>query len=243
MGINTGAFIAPLITGWLAQSEGFRGMLASAGLRARHAPGTGASARRRWACSAAWSSTARREALSPDGLRPVRPSDPVAAARVDRQVRLVGLGHAGRVLVLGGVLVASGSVALDPEAISRNFKWVLIGVTVAFFAWLFLSARVDPRGAQAAGGDHRALRGRGGVLDGLRAGRLHAQPVRRAEHRTTRPRATRFPASWYQSLPPLFIILFAPVFAVIWLRLGDAESVEPRQVRDRARLCSASASP
>ena len=51
MGINTGAFIAPLIAGWLAQSEGFRGMLTSVGLTPE-SPGTGGSAPRRWACSA-----------------------------------------------------------------------------------------------------------------------------------------------------------------------------------------------
>ena len=36
-----------------------------------------------------------------------------------------------------------------------------------------------------------------------------------------------FPASWYQSLPPLFIILFAPVFAVLWLRLGRRNPSSP----------------
>jgi POT family proton-dependent oligopeptide transporter len=33
MGINTGAFIAPIITGWLAQSEGFKHILTSIGVR------------------------------------------------------------------------------------------------------------------------------------------------------------------------------------------------------------------
>ena len=32
IGINTGAFIAPLVTGWLAQSASFRGVLAHAGI-------------------------------------------------------------------------------------------------------------------------------------------------------------------------------------------------------------------
>ena len=76
--------------------------------------------------------------LSPALLRPVRPSDPVAAARVDRQVRLVGLVTAG-VLVVAIALVASGVVSPDVDAIASNFKWVLLGITVAFFAWLFLS--------------------------------------------------------------------------------------------------------
>jgi proton-dependent oligopeptide transporter, POT family len=37
----------------------------------------------------------------------------------------------------------------------------------------------------------------------------------------------RFPPSWYQSLPPLFIILFAPVFAALWLRLGRRNPSSP----------------
>jgi POT family proton-dependent oligopeptide transporter len=32
-----------------------------------------------------------------------------------------------------------------------------------------------------------------------------------------------FPASWFQSVPPIFVILLAPVFAWIWVRLGPRE--------------------
>jgi len=37
----------------------------------------------------------------------------------------------------------------------------------------------------------------------------------------------RFPASWYQSLPPLFIIIFAPIFATVWVRLGSRNPSSP----------------
>ena len=36
-----------------------------------------------------------------------------------------------------------------------------------------------------------------------------------------------FPSSWYQSLNPLFIIILAPVFAWLWVRLGRRRPVEP----------------
>jgi proton-dependent oligopeptide transporter, POT family len=36
-----------------------------------------------------------------------------------------------------------------------------------------------------------------------------------------------FPATWYQALPPLFVILFAPVFAALWLRLGHRNPSSP----------------
>jgi POT family proton-dependent oligopeptide transporter len=36
-----------------------------------------------------------------------------------------------------------------------------------------------------------------------------------------------FPASWYQALTPMFIILFAPVFAALWVRLGHRDPSSP----------------
>ncbi len=36
-----------------------------------------------------------------------------------------------------------------------------------------------------------------------------------------------FPSSWYQSVEPLFIIIFSPVFAWLWIRLGRMEPSSP----------------
>jgi POT family proton-dependent oligopeptide transporter len=36
-----------------------------------------------------------------------------------------------------------------------------------------------------------------------------------------------FPSSWFQSVQPLFIILGAPLFAALWLRLGPREPSSP----------------
>jgi len=36
-----------------------------------------------------------------------------------------------------------------------------------------------------------------------------------------------FPSSWFQSVPPIFVILLAPVFAWLWLRLGPREPSVP----------------
>jgi POT family proton-dependent oligopeptide transporter len=36
-----------------------------------------------------------------------------------------------------------------------------------------------------------------------------------------------FPASWFQSVPPIFVILLAPAFAWLWLRLGPREPSVP----------------
>jgi POT family proton-dependent oligopeptide transporter len=163
--------------------------------------------------------------LSPDGLHPVRPSDPVAAAKVDRQVRLVGVISVLVVLAVAA-LVLTGVLSFDPEAVSRNFKWVLIAVTVAFFAWLFLSrgwTREERKSLvviavlfTAATVFWMAYEQAGSTLN-LFADRNTNNSIF----------GYGFPPSWYQSLPPLFIILFAPIFAALWLRLGRRNPSSP----------------
>jgi POT family proton-dependent oligopeptide transporter len=225
MGINTGALIAPIITGWLAQGDTFKGLLSSAGIGA-HASwhwGFGAAAVGMFCGLVQYLFGGKH--LSADGLRPVRPSDPMAAAKVDRQVRLAGLGTLG-VLVVGGALVATGAVSLDPEAISRNFQWVLFGITAAFFAWLFL-----------AGEWTREERKRLLVISVLfiaatvfwmayeQAGSTLNLFAERSTHNSVLGHG--YPASWYQSLPPLYVILFAPAFAALWVWLGIRNPSSP----------------
>ena len=36
-----------------------------------------------------------------------------------------------------------------------------------------------------------------------------------------------FPSSWFQSVPPIFVILLAPMFAWLWIRLGSREPSVP----------------
>jgi proton-dependent oligopeptide transporter, POT family len=36
-----------------------------------------------------------------------------------------------------------------------------------------------------------------------------------------------FPASWFQSVPPVFVIMLAPTFAWLWVRLGSREPSSP----------------
>jgi POT family proton-dependent oligopeptide transporter len=36
-----------------------------------------------------------------------------------------------------------------------------------------------------------------------------------------------YPSSWFQSVEPLFIIIFAPIFAFMWIRLGPREPSSP----------------
>ena len=225
MGINTGALIAPIITGWLAQSDAFKRILESAGMRPETSWhwGFGAAAVGMFLGLVQYVLGGKH--LSPDGLYPVRPTDPVAAARVERQIRLVGVVTLILVLVVGA-LALTGAVAIDAEVISRNFGWVLIAVTVGFFVWLFLLGRWTREERKslvviavlflAATVFWMAYEQAGSTLN------LFAE--RSVDNRLL---GHGFPGSWYQSLPPLFIITFAPVFAAIWVRLGHKNPSSP----------------
>jgi POT family proton-dependent oligopeptide transporter len=135
----------------------------------------------------------------------------------------------GLVLIVALVLAAwalLGAVAIDPEVISRNFGWVLIAVTVGFFAWLFVLGKWSREERKsliviavlflAATVFWMAYEQAGSTLN------LFAQ--RSVDNRLL---GHSFPASWYQSLPPLFIITFAPIFAAIWIRLGRRNPSSP----------------
>ncbi|HEY7187436.1 MAG TPA: peptide MFS transporter [Vicinamibacterales bacterium] len=39
-----------------------------------------------------------------------------------------------------------------------------------------------------------------------------------------------FPSSWFQSVPAIFVIIFAPIFAWLWLRLGPREPSVPAKL-------------
>lgn len=225
IGINTGAFIAPLVTGWLAQSEAFRGILANLGFQPESAWHWGFGAAAVGMFLGLVQYTLGGKYLAPAGLHPVRPEDAAAAARANRQARLIVLGVVA-LLALGAALVASGALTLDPEAISRNFKWALLGVTVVFFAWLFLVAKWSP-------GERKRL-----VLITVlfvassifwmayeQAGSTLNLFAERSADNTVFGQA--FPASWYQALTPFFIITLAPAFAVLWVRLGRRDPSSP----------------
>ena len=45
-----------------------------------------------------------------------------------------------------------------------------------------------------------------------------------------------FPSSWFQTVQAIFVIVLAPVFAWLWIRLGKARAVHAGEVRDRSLL-------
>ena len=223
MGINTGAFIAPLVCGWFAQSEQFRGILAGMGM----APGSS------WHWGFAMAAVgmffglvqylAGWKYLGEAGMYPVKPESPESYARQRRQLTMWLA-----VVAVGVALLAAGAATgmVTAEGIANGLGVVLLLTTVAFFVWMFTVAKWT-----------REERNRLMVVLVLFLAASVFWSVFEQAGSTLNlfaDRATRtvalgydFPPSWFQSLNSLFLILLAPVFAWIWIKLGKRDPTSP----------------
>jgi proton-dependent oligopeptide transporter, POT family len=203
MGINTGAFVAPFVCGYLGQRVGWHVGFAAAGVGmvlglVQYALG--------------------RRHLGEAGLKPADPGSPEAFARQKRQaVRwMIGVGTA---LVLVGFGAYSGMIPVTVTQIADAAGYLLLVLSVGFFAWVFL-----------AGGWTQTERNHLIVIGVLFLGYALFSSVFEQAGSTLNLFADRntrnsvfgwnYPSSWFQAANPLFVITFAPMFAWLWVRLG-----------------------
>jgi len=210
MGINLGAFLAPLVCGYAGQRVnwhlGFA--VAAAGmvlglvqyvLGGKH--------------------------LGAAGLRPAMMPDAAAAGRQRTWLRRGLWGTAGLVAALV-VLDAGGVVEITVQRLSNALGVMLLAAVAAFFLWAFTGRGWRPQEKKrlaavvvlfTASALFWCMFEQAGSTLNLFAERSTDKSVLGFE----------FPASWLQSLNALFIIAMAPVFAWLWLRLGDREPSSP----------------
>ena len=144
-------------------------------------------------------------------MHPVAPESPEAGARLRQRATLV-IGGGLLLLVLLGVGIATGALPVTAEQVTGAYSYLLFGVTIAFFGWLFLG------GNWTTNERHRLyLIGVFFVAAALfwsvfeQAGSTLNLFADRNTNNVLFGRP--FPSSWYQSLNALFIIIFAPMFA------------------------------
>lgn len=203
MGINLGAFIAPLACSYLGEKVNWHYGFGLAGIGMtlgvvqyvmgwKHLTGTGLPPK---------NNTAARRQLA------------IAAAVV-------------AVLILAGAsLVSSGWVSVTAHEVSRAFGIMLAAITIGMFGWLFLSGGWTPVERL------RLFAVFAFFLASALFWTLFEQAGSTlnlfAERNTDRSLFGGFPAGWFQAEEPLFIILLAPVFAWLWVRLGKRDPSTP----------------
>ena len=208
-GINIGAFSAPLITGWLAQSDQFKTMLQGWGLDPAHSW--------HWGFAAAgvgmtiglivYVVTGKR--LAHVGLPPVntgpRPWGKLA-------------------LVLAGSVALFALVRLSDT--NERFEWMRYGyvvLPVLLIVWFGFRASFDAKRIAAvlifslAALIFWAVFEQAGSTIALFGDQLTRTEIF----------GYAFPSAWFQSVNSLFVMMLAPMFAVLWIKLGDRQPSSP----------------
>ncbi len=226
MGINIGAFFGPILCGFFAQSETFRGFLADQGIDPRlcwhFAFGvvTVGMAGGLVQYLIGW----RR--LGDAGIAPTIPTDPARAAR-DRTVLGTIVGGLAAIVALFVVLSAL-DVDVSKELIGNVFGVGLLIAAVGLFIGLLKSAR-DPQ-----------ERSRIVAILSLFVGAIAFFAAFEQASSTLSLYAERFvrrdwlgvsvPASYWQSANSVYVILLAPVAAWVWVALAR-RGREPMDVK------------
>jgi POT family proton-dependent oligopeptide transporter len=209
MGINTGAFVAPLVCGYLGQRVSWHIGFAAAGVGMvvgliQYSLG--------------------RKYLGSAGLHPADPGSVEGLAEQKRQAaRWLGLGMTAFVLV--GIGIYTGVLPITATQIADAAGYVLLALSVGFFGWVFLSG-----GWTRVERNHLILIGVLFVGYALFASSFEqgGSTLNLFADRNTNNSifGWSFPSSWFQSVNALFVIVFAPMFAWIWIRMA-ARGKEP----------------
>jgi len=210
MGINLGAFIAPLICGYLGQEVNWHLGFAAAGIgmvvgTVQYALGG--------------------KYLGSAGEHPAPVASPEEGQRLWRTAYLVGglFLLAAAVIGIGGY---TGAVPVTPKQVSDGAGYFLLLLIAAFFGWLFLNSSWTPE-------ERKRLYA---ITLFFLAAALFWSLFEQAGSTLTlfAERDTRtsivgwsFPSSWFQSMNSFFVWAFAPVFAWLWIALGSREPSTP----------------
>jgi POT family proton-dependent oligopeptide transporter len=223
MGINLGAFLSPLVVGWLAQSAGFKEILQSMGFNPANSWHWGFGVGSCGMLLGLIQYVVGWKYLGTAGVHPsVRPNTP-EGAKVRRQF---WLGAAAIVAVVAAVALAVRQGLLSVDQVTNSFSVLYALVVVAFFVALFTLGQWT-----------REERKRLIVIVVLFAGAAifwaafeqAASTLNLFAQQNTKNEVVgkAFPASWFQAVNALMIIALAPVAAWVWIKLGRRDPSSP----------------
>ena len=224
MGINIGASVSPFVCGYLAgrgvATDSFRQFLASHDIDPNMAWHFAFAAAAVGMIAGVIQFIGGRRSLGGAGEHPTIPEDPKRAAR-DRTV----LGAIVATLVILGVLIAT--VGPTRDTITNVMGIGLVLGSIALFYGLYSSARDarEKRGILAMIPLYLGAIGFFGIFEQA------PTTLNLFADQLTRPElfGMNIPPAFYQSVNGVFIVLLAPLFAFIWLRLARAKK-EPTSV-------------
>jgi POT family proton-dependent oligopeptide transporter len=218
MGINLGAFLSPIVVGFLAQHPSFRNFLASLGVDPNSAWHWGFGAAGVGMTFGLIQYLVGRARLSHVGEKPEPKlaQAPGASSGFD----LVTLGLA----ILGGAI--GGGIGYgfgDAGFISALFPMV-----VGFFAGYLLGTTRLLTGDELRRVLVIFILFVFSILFWMTYEQAGSSLTLFADRLTqTTVFGWQYPSSWFQSVPAIFVIIFAPIFAALWQKLGARQPSSP----------------
>ena len=163
--------------------------------------------------------------LGEAGLHPV-PVDDHTKDR--RQKKLAGLIGVTFLLALAAVVVlgSQGIIPLTAEVISNGLAVVLVLISIAVFSWMILGKGWSTIERKRAGAMLVLFIGSAVFWGAYEQAGSSLNLF--ADVNTNRyVFGYEFPAGWFQWVQPLFVLILAPIFAWLWIRLGKHEPSSP----------------
>ncbi len=209
MGINIGAF-SPLLVSWIGEDINWRLAFATSGVGM---------------VLGLIQYLATGKHLGEAGLHPSKSEDPAKDRGQKRAAAWIG---ALAVLALGTVIMASsrGWIVLTAESVSNGLGLLLLLVSAVVFAWMIFGKGWSPQERKRAAA----------ILVLFIASALFWGAYEQAgsslnlfaDRNTNRYLfGKEFPAGWFQWVQPLFVLILAPMFAWLWMKLGKREPSSP----------------
>jgi POT family proton-dependent oligopeptide transporter len=199
MGINSGALIAPIITGYLGERVGWHWGFGAAGVGML----VGLLTFRSRAAST----------LGPFG------ATPGGTIEDQRRARTITLGTVA-VIAVAVVLAAVGAFDINAVAIATMMKNIILTVALIGFAYLFFFAGLT--GQEKKGIVVILVLF---IFSVVFWSAFEQAPTSlnlfARDFTDRRVFGWEMPASWFQSVESFFVILFAPMLAALWMRLGS----------------------
>ncbi len=205
MGINVGALLGPFVCGTLGQSEnfGWHWGFGTAGVGML------------FGLMQFWMT---RKYLGTAGLEPSSSGDAARDTAMRRKGWIAIAVFLG-VLALFVALAMAGTIELDPVRLALRTTYIIVGLSVAYFAWIFIFGGLDT-----------AEKKRMVVIVALFIGTAMFWSGFEQSGSSFNIFADRYTllelgpvtllSTWFQSINPIFIIIFAPMFAWLWVALA-----------------------
>jgi POT family proton-dependent oligopeptide transporter len=203
MGINIGALLAPLVTGFLGEKVGWHYGFGAAGLGM-------IIGLIQYRITSRW--------LGSLGLETNRHPDPAVQARHELRIKL-GLGAFLGVVLLLLVLGVTGVLQINPITLSERMGQVIATLAVLYFLYLFtLAGLTSPEKKRVA--VILVLF----IFATIFWGAFEQAPTSlnlfAADFTDRTILGWEMPTSWLQSANSFYVIVFSPVFAALWVALA-----------------------